>query len=733
MRNESLAERLNGKFVRIFFVAIFFYVVASGFAPMLNQVDLGWQVAQGRWIVQHFAAYRQDVFNYPNLGRPVINEYPFFEIVLYAAWALGWWGPCLLCAVAYAVLVVVWVRAARQFGLAESSLMAAAIGLALLFFLVAFPLRPHLVTYLCVTILGVFLLRHRATESWKIFWPMVLLQVLWTNSHSAFVLGPIMVGLFGAETVVRRWLSERKFPRAAVFAWAGGFVLISLACLINPHGWMRFQPVFLQAGLESVRAYVGEMEPLGGGLATIYGLLTLVAVLVVVAGLVLRGGAIAVSFVVIALALYLQAQLVMKAWPIFGLYVPLIVLSSGALSARAGKPASWLGMFASFVFTVLGVMALLARLVPSFDSSLYRQWHEYDAGRSELPLEATAWLQTQDIPGRLFHRCEDGGWLQMNGYDHGETYADTGFGKYDADFIHEIGLVNERPALVPHFIDAYNPRLIVCNNFCYQWPYYLQQKGWHLLFYSPNSSVWGSPDRLDLLSPSAHDIMATFDHDLAANGIPSDVRLLGRNIIALNSMGLEDFAFAKLTGLPQNFHHADWYWEAARIMCFQVPKLSSIDCDALEHEAESLGDATVTADFRAHYRYSFGDVADATRILESVPTSGLSNSEAELLLKIYIDHPDPGSLFNAKALPLALRTDCFDLRNGRHWLYLAEAYGETGNMTASTAAYRKALFYYPDVFEVVSLAEMDASTMKDQSLLDEVRAVRAKYGTLAPQ
>jgi len=108
--NESLAERLNGKLHRVCVILLFVYVALSGFAPMMNQVDLGWQVAQGRWMAGHFAPYSHDTFNYPNLGHRVINEYPLFELILYAAWSLGWWGPCVLAALGFAMLIGVLIR-----------------------------------------------------------------------------------------------------------------------------------------------------------------------------------------------------------------------------------------------------------------------------------------------------------------------------------------------------------------------------------------------------------------------------------------------------------------------------------------------------------------------------------------------------------------------------------------------------------------------------------------------
>jgi hypothetical protein len=726
--NESLPERLNGKLYRLFIFLIVAYLVVSCFAPMMNQVDLGWQVAQGRWMVRHAAPYSHDVFNYPNLGHPAINEYPLFEPVFYAFWSLGWWGPCVLTMLALVTLVFVVARGARRFLPEDSPLIAIAIGLMLLFLQVAFPLRPHLATYLGVAILGIFLLRHREAKNWTTFWPMALLQIAWTNCHSGFVLGPAMVGLFGCEMIIRGGLKTGSFSWSTARTWIGALSLILLACLVNPYGWQRFYPPFFQDRLESIRAYVGEMEPLVGGLATIYGFLALIALLVVGFATVRRNGAICFSFLLLAFVLFLQAEEVKKAWPVFGLFIPLLVLSSGAF-ATGPKRAHWPGVFGIFVASVFAGMALASRLDPEFDSSLSRQWQEYDRGRSELALDAVAWMKEHDIQGRLFHRCEDGGLLQQEGFDHGETFADTGFGKYDEAFIHEVGVVDERPAMLPHFISAYQPDFVITDGFAFQWPHILRQTGWRLIFYSPNSSVWTRPDmRPDLPTVSDDEIRALFDHDLKAYGIPADVRLLGRNIMALNSLGLEDFAFAKLTGLPKDSHETQWYWEAARFLCFAEPRFSAKHRDALGKEAEALGNDPLTAEFRAYDCY-FGanDTGGALKILKSIPPNRLGNYSAELLLKIDLDQNRPD------ALALARRTDCFDLRNGRHWQYLAQAEEQAGNLDAARAAWAKAVFYFPDDNDLMAKAAAFAEKTHDLTLRQKIASNGQPYGQTSPR
>jgi hypothetical protein len=719
--NGSFAERLNGMLCRLFVFLTLAYVAASSFRPMLDNVDIGWHIAQGRWMVEHGAIYRHDALNYPNLGHAVIDEYPLFQVVVYLAYALGWWGPCLLTALAYLALFVIFFGEARRSALKTPVLSAASLVFLLLYLSLAFPLRPHLATYLGVAAMGTFLLRHRRASGWIEFWPMALLQVAWTNCHSGFVIGPAMVALFGAEIVVRETFRLRSWPGEAIRTWLGAFVLIFLACFLNPFGPGRFYPPFFQEQLESIRAYVGEMQPLTGGGAALYNEITLGAA-AAMALVVVRCRDVSWSFLLLAIFFYAEALGARKAWPVFGLFVPLVVLGAGAFaSAEPRKIPAWIGSAGLAPLSVLMAAALMSRF-DGTPTSLQGLWREYDAGRSELSLKAPAWMKANGIEGRLFHRSEDGGWLQEEGYDHGETFAETGFGKYDEAFIHEVGLSGERPALVPHFLEAYQPDFVVCGDFCFRWPFYLKQAGWRLIFYSPNSSVWTRPGtRDDLPTVSDRQVMDTFRHDLAVNGRPSDLRLLGRNLIALNSLGLGDFAFEELTSLPKDFRRAPWYWEAARIICTQEPLLSPDHRHELLLEAEAEHDDSLTAEFRAYAAEAGGDTDAALRILEAIPPDQLGDHTAELLLKIDLDRNRP------EALALARRTDCWELRNGHHWQFLAEAEEQAGQTGAAGRAWRKAVFYYPDDPALMEGAAAFAARHHDDGLQQVIENSAAVY------
>jgi hypothetical protein len=714
----TLPQRLNGRLFRLVLVIAATLFAVGCFRPVMDNVDLGWHVAQGRWMAEHGAIYRHDVLNYLTFGQPIVNEYPLFEFILYLFWKLGWWGPCLLTAFGYLVLIVMLGRAAFRMGLEGSASFLFALGAMIFYLELVYPLRPHLATYLGIAALGIFLLRHRDATRWVDFWPMALLQVAWANSHGGFVLGPIMTGCFGLEMTLRAGIRQRAWPWATAATWAGATLLMLLACCLNAAGPAIFYPPFYQAGLETISAYVDEMEPLGGGLDTIYYGVTAMALAAVVIA-ALRRRELSWSFLILAALLLDESFAARKSWPVFGLFLPLLVLSSGALgrTPRESVVLALARLPASFSLAAVMAMALVGRINPALPSSVPATWRDYEEGRSELSLQAVAWMQAHGLEGRLFHRCEDGGWLQEAGYDHGETFGDTGYGKYDEATIRLIAMAGERPVLLPRFLSVYRPAYIVGDNFTYTWPYFLRQAGWRLIFYSPYSAVWTQPGtRPDLPTVSPAEIEAAFDGDVAAHGLPVDMTTYGRSILELNSMGLEDFAFAKLTGLTKNFHRTSWYWEGARILCFDTPMFSAAHRQQLFAEAEALHDDTLTADFRAHVLDAAGDPEGARKNLVPLSAGQMGSPASDLLLRIELNQDRP------EAHALAERRGGFDLRDGWHWALVARAEEKAGREAAASAAWKKAVFYYPDE---PGLVEQAASFAARHHSADLQRAIDA--------
>jgi tetratricopeptide (TPR) repeat protein len=347
------------------------------------------------------------------------------------------------------------------------------------------------------------------------------------------------------------------------------------------------------------------------------------------------------------------------------------------------------------VVAALLLVTVMTRFDGHSDGSLAVLWQQWDEGRTELPVDAAAWMKQQGISGRLFHRCEDGGWLQQQGL--GPTYADTGFGKYDETFIRETGLVADRPALLSTFLGVYRPGFVVCDDFAFQWPAYLQQAGCRLVFYSPNSSVWVAPGgQASFPTVGGDEVEAAFSREIKRDGLPCDLVLEGRNLIALNSLGRAAFAIAQLRALPAALHHAGWYWEAARMICFDFPQAPAGLRRELRAEADTLGDLTV--DFRAYDDEAEGRPDDARALLDKIPENQLSDREAILLLRIEMAQHLPG------ALALARHHHLFDLSDGEYWHDRAELEETEGSLSSAARAWHEAVFYAPDMNTVPALA-----------------------------
>ncbi len=101
--------------------------------------------------------------------------------------------------------------------------------------------RPEIFTVLGMAAFLSILLRVDFNP--RLAWFLPLIQVVWVNTHGAFVLGPIILTSFLTERLVAPTLErsdagEAQRPAGARW-WAhvgGSALLVAVACLFNPYG-----------------------------------------------------------------------------------------------------------------------------------------------------------------------------------------------------------------------------------------------------------------------------------------------------------------------------------------------------------------------------------------------------------------------------------------------------------------------------------------------------------------
>lgn len=696
-RFAPVLARAQTVLTALFEPLVYVCLACYGFAPQLAAADLGWHLAQADWMLTHGAFLRHDVFNYINLNAPLINEYPLYQVIIWLAWRGGEIGAAALCATLLVLAYSLYFRAARQ--LQASRLLLGAGLLASLFLsLNRSTLRPELATTLGIAFFTTFLLRHREARDWKQFWPLALVQALWVNSHSGFILGPTFILGFGLEMILRDAWRQGRFPRATALHWTRIALLVLLACLLTPYGPARLWLPFYHQGNELIRAYVTEMQPLTFDFSNPFVLLMLAQLALITIACLRQRGGLCWSFLAITMAFFYATFTSERHLAVFAFLAPGVILSANVFSRRTSPvPASTtrplIPCLASLLL-VLGVLLLIREeLNPGSSLSPIARWRDWNQRQTELPHNAVEWMKAHRLNGRLFHRSEFGGWLQYVGYNRGQTYCDTGFGKYNETVIREIGRASEQPASLPALLRRYQPNVTLVANMGYNWPYYLQRENWRCVYYAPDGSVWvpfreGEDSTLATVSPD--EITQRFTAYYQQHGLPARAFLYYRQLLTLHSMGLGTFASAQLLQLPENWQSKFLFWEVARKMIATPPALAHTSLSSLLALAEKPDNRAASLLFRATFRAQQRDWTQVIALLNSLPRDTVNDTAFTLLAEALLETN------RTKEAAALLRNDrLFTLANDRRYKLLARVETQLGHPEAAARANERAHYFGP--------------------------------------
>ena len=227
---------------RLFFILAAVALVYAFLAGLrtVSELDLGWQLATGRWVVQHHHIPSVDVLSYTAQGEPWI--YPVGAgIVFYGAYLLGGytlisWIGALACVGTVALLL-------RRGSVVSAGIAIIAVPL------IAWRTSPRADMFTVVLFAAFLSLLWENYQTGRArLWLLPLLMVAWVNLHFGFVAGlALIVAYVGGELLetifgdVRRRAALRRLRQA----W-GWLVLTVLATLANPWGWGMYRALMRQ-------------------------------------------------------------------------------------------------------------------------------------------------------------------------------------------------------------------------------------------------------------------------------------------------------------------------------------------------------------------------------------------------------------------------------------------------------------------------------------------------------
>jgi hypothetical protein len=220
-------------------IRILMYAFAfTQFSYVTADPDLWGHIRFGQDIWEQGWVHATDPFSYTAEGQPWVNHEWLIEVSFYLIYHI-FDSTGLLVFKALLGIFIIHLLSSIYFA-RVSNITAYLVIFALIIPVIApgFMTRPHLATFLCLTLL-VYVLQKFFDGNHRIITWTPLIMLLWANSHGGVVAG---LGIFGAITAVEviRCYKTKESQGIILLKY---FALSGLAVLINPYGynlWLFF-------------------------------------------------------------------------------------------------------------------------------------------------------------------------------------------------------------------------------------------------------------------------------------------------------------------------------------------------------------------------------------------------------------------------------------------------------------------------------------------------------------
>jgi tetratricopeptide (TPR) repeat protein len=413
----------------------------------VSDLDLGWQLATGRHLVQHHQIPRVELFSYTAQGKEWIYP-PFSGAIFYLLYLAGGysalsWLNAIACAATVAFLIASGGRLVTALAIVAVPAIAFR----------TIPRAELFTTVLFAAVLAMVWRNHLGKPAR--LWPFPVIFFVWTNLHVGYISGLALLGagvffeLCDMLFADRRAMALIRLKR--ILPWMGASFAATLA---NPWGWRIYEVIARQnSSMRAASAFIGEWsavhfnslawrqtldarDPASADwwLLGAAGLALLVAVWKKHIG----------PAIILAAGMYFSVQHI-RLQTAFAILVVIIggtLLSEVAdeIAARAEldskgsvekSPATYLPPWVAFVAAAAFTLFVLVRI-----ADLVTERYYIDSGQISMfgtgpswwyPERAAAFLKREGLPGNVFHDYNFGGYLTWR---IGPQYPDFVDGRY---------------------------------------------------------------------------------------------------------------------------------------------------------------------------------------------------------------------------------------------------------------------------------------------------------------
>jgi hypothetical protein len=378
-------------------VGVYLLLLING-DGLLHDSDTYWHIAAGKWILDHNAFPRTDIYSFTKAGEPWLSTSWLAQVLYAKTYELaGWAGPIVLAAISIAATL-----ALLAFILGRRIPFTYAIMVALAALVLSIPhlfARPHVLVLPVMVAWVNGLVSASESREAPSFW-LLPLVALWANLHGGFVFGLALVAPFAFDAW---WNAQGAQRRPLALRWLAFGICAFAACCATPYGWGSILASRKILDLGELLRLIYEWMPADFSRFSPFE----ACIFALIAGALYCGIRLSPPRIVLVLGLLHMALSHVRNTEIFALLMPLVVLTpvSSQLGLRADR-------FVKMSFPMASAAMLVA--IVGVSTWAFAANHKFSPPAIQSPAAAVDVLKERN-PKRVLNDLPFGGYLISRG------------------------------------------------------------------------------------------------------------------------------------------------------------------------------------------------------------------------------------------------------------------------------------------------------------------------------
>jgi hypothetical protein len=450
------------KSLRIASIVLLFVLFGALFVHSLDAVnqDLGRHLKTGQIIWETKSIPKVNTFSFTEPNTPFINHHWLSEVAFFLLSGLiGLKGLILFKALILLAAFFLLYRALPEKARGWPFLLSGLFGI--LVFSSRTDVRPEIFSYLFLAYFIYAILQARQKQDYKWLYALPVVQLLWTNMHIYFILGPALLFLF----LIDRIISKESKPYLKKLLWI--FLVTSAITLANPNfikGALEPLNILQNYGYSIIENQsISFLQNYGVQLKDISLFQISLIFLVISFVVAIRNGKRKIFFEVssVLMASVLALTMIRNLGLYAMIFIPIVSLN---LSAYQPKITAALRR-AAFIFYIL-IIILTGLLIKSVaNNNLYVWLNTPKSFGLSVPVgigNAVNFIEQNKIQGPLFNNFDIGSYLIWKLYPEQKVFVDGRPEAYTVGFFDNIYKpMQEDPVLWKKYSDQYKINYVI--------------------------------------------------------------------------------------------------------------------------------------------------------------------------------------------------------------------------------------------------------------------------------